>query len=173
MEIQKEIDSKNSQAYLTDSDQRYIKKLKGKLRDEKIFDKYEFLFKKETFSDSGNDDWGEPNSMEKLDNRDYSLEDIVDMPVESDWVSEDKTADVDNFPMNPVKTITIKKKAQNREKPKDIEIQEYAETLYEQYGFGTGYEKSLFIAELSEKYPGLDNYEKYYDRIKLFQELGI
>lgn len=75
--------------------------------------------------------------------------------------------------MNPVKTITIKKKAQNREKPKDIEIQEYAETLYEQYGFGTGYEKSLFIAELSEKYPGLDNYEKYYDRIKLFQELGI
>lgn len=119
--------------------------------------------------------------MEKLDNRDYSLEDIVDMPVENDLVSEpekitvseDKTADIDSFPMNPVKTITIKKKAQNREKPKDIEIQEYAETLYEQYGFGTGYEKSLFIAELSEKYHGLDNYEKYYDRIKLFQELGI
>ncbi len=44
MEIQKEIDSKNSQTYLTDSDQRYIKKLKEKLRDEKIFDKYEFLF---------------------------------------------------------------------------------------------------------------------------------
>ena len=62
---------------------------------------------------------------------------------------------------------------QNREKPNDIEIQEYAETLYEQYGFGTGYEKSLFIAELSEKYPGLDNYEKYYDRIKLLREMGI
>ena len=110
---------------------------------------------------SDNDNWGEPNSMEKLSDGDYSLEDIVDMPVESNLVSEpekltvseDKTADIDSFPMNPVKTITIKKKAQNREKPKDIEIQEYAETLYEQYGFGTGYEKSLFIAELSEKYP--------------------
>lgn len=181
MEIQKEIDSKNSQTYLTDSDQRYIKKLREKLRDEKVFDKYEFLFKKEASSDSGNDNWGEPNSMEKLGDKDYSLEDIVDIPVENDLVSEpeklivseDKTADVDSFPMNPVKTIIIKKKAQNREKPKDIEIQEYAEILYEQYGFGTGYEKSLFIAELSEKYPGLDNYEKYYDRIKLFQELGI
>lgn len=175
MEIQKEIDSKNSQTYLTDSDQRYIKKLKEKLRDEKIFDKYEFLFKKEMYSDSGNDDWGEPNSMEKLDNRDYSLEDIVDMPVENDLVSEPEklTVSEDSFPMNPVKTITIKKKAQNREKPKDIEIQEYAETLYEQYGFGTGYEKSLFIAELSEKYPGLDDYEKYYNRIKLFREMGI
>lgn len=124
-------------------------------------------------SKSGNDNWGEPNSMEKLSDGDYSLEDIVDMPIESDLVSKDKTADVDNFPMNPVKTITIKKKTQNREKPKDIEIQEYAETLYEQYGFGTGYEKSLFIVELSEKYPGLDNYEKYYDRIKLFREMGI
>lgn len=122
---------------------------------------------------SGNDDWGEPNSMEKLSDGDYSLEDIVDMPIESDLVSKDKMADVDNFPMNPVKTITIKKKTQNREKPKDVEIQEYAETLYEQYGFGTGYEKSLFIVELSEKYPGLDNYEKYYDRIKLFREMGI
>lgn len=88
MEIQKEIDSKNSQTYLTDSDQRYIKKLKEKLRDEKVFDKYEFLFKKEMPSDSDNDDWGEPNSMERLDDGDYSLEDIGDMPVESDLVSE-------------------------------------------------------------------------------------
>lgn len=127
------------------------------------------------------DDWGEPNFVEKLSNEDYSLEDIVDMPVESDLASEpeksitseDKSDDVDTFPMNPVKTITIKKKEQNREKPQDIKIQEYAETLYEQYGFDTGYEKSLFIAELSEKYPGLDNYEKYYNRIKLFREMGI
>ena len=127
------------------------------------------------------DDWGEPNSMEAEENN-FTIEEILDMPLENDLVSEpekltvseDKTADVDNFPMNPVKTITIKKKTQNREKPKDIEIQEYAETLYEQYGlFDTGYEKSLFIAELSEKYPGLDNYEKYYDRIKLLREMGI
>lgn len=126
------------------------------------------------------DDWGEPNSMETQDNN-FSIEEILNMPIENDLVSEsekltvfeDKTADVDTFPVNPVKTITIKKKTQNREKPKDIEIQEYAETLYEQYGFGTKYEKSLFIAELSEKYPGLDNYEKYYDRIELFREMGI
>lgn len=132
-------------------------------------------------SKSDYDNWGKSNFMEKLSDGDYSLKDIVDMPIESDLVSEpkkltvseDKTADVDNFPMNPVKTITIKKKTQNREKPKDIEIQEYAETLYEQYGFGTGYEKSLFIAELSEKYPGLDNYEKYYDRIKLLRDMAI
>lgn len=131
--------------------------------------------------ESDNDDWGEANFVEKLSNEDYSLEDIVDMPVESDLVSEpeksitseDISVDIDTFPMNPVKTITLKKKIQNREKPKDIEIQEYAETLYEQYGFGTGYEKSLFIAELSKKYPSLDNYEKYYDRIKLFCEMGI
>lgn len=126
------------------------------------------------------DDWGEPNSMETQDNN-FSIEEILNMPIENDLVSEsekltvfeDKTADVDTFPVNPVKTITIKKKTKNREKPKDIEIQEYAETLYEQYGFGTKYEKSLFIAELSEKYPGLDNYEKYYDRIELFREMGI
>lgn len=67
---------------------------------------------------SDSDDWGEPNFMEKLGNEDYSLEDIVDMPVESDLVSENKSVDVDTFPMNPVKTITIKKKTQNREKPK-------------------------------------------------------
>lgn len=124
---------------------------------------------------SDNDNWGEPNSMEKLSDGDYSLEDIVDMPVENDLVSEPEklTVSEDSFPMNPVKTITIKKKAQNREKPKDIEIQEYAETLYEQYGFGTGYEKSLFIAELSEKYPGLDDYEKYYNSAKKLHDLSV
>ena len=113
--------------------------------------------------------------MEKLSDGDYSLEDIVDMPVENDLVSEPEklTVSEDSFPMNPVKTITIKKKAQNREKPKDIEIQEYAETLYEQYGFGTGYEKSLFIAELSEKYPGLDDYEKYYNSAKKLHDLSV
>lgn len=132
---------------------------------------------------SDSSDWGEPVAIniEDSENNDFSIEEILDMPVESDLVSEpeksitteDKSDDIDTFPMNPLKTITIKKKEQNREKPKDIEIQEYAETLYEQYGFGTGYEKSLFIAELSKKYPGLDNYEKYYDRIKLFRGMGI
>ena len=47
------------------------------------------------------------------------------MPVESDLlskseksaISEEKSADVDTIPMNPVKIITIKKKEQNKEIP--------------------------------------------------------
>ena len=72
-EIQKEIDSKNSQTYLTNSDQRYIEKLKEKLRDEKVFDKYEFLFKKQISPDT--DDWGEPVSMDIEDNN-FTVEEI-------------------------------------------------------------------------------------------------
>lgn len=129
---------------------------------------------------SDSDDWGKPTPMDTEDN-DFTVEEILDMPIESDLtqepekspVSENKNIEENMVPMNPVKTITIKKKTQNREKPKDIEIQEYAETLYEQYGYGTEYEKSLFIVELAEKYPGLDNYEKYYDRIKLLREMGL
>ena len=155
-EIQKEIDSKNSQTYLTDSDLRYIKKLKEKLRDEKVFDKYEFLFKKQMSPDP--DDWGEPVSMDVEDN-DFSVEDILDMPTESDLVSEpeqlaiskEKSADADTFPMNPVKTITIKKKEQNKEIPLEVKIQQYADDLYEQHGYDTEYEKSIFIVELAEK----------------------
>ena len=180
MEIQKEIDSKNSQTYLTDSDQRYIKKLRGKLRDEKVFDKYEFLFNKEMSSDSDSDDWGEPNSMEAEENN-FIIEEILDMPLENDLVSEpekltvseDKTADVDTFPMNPVKIITIKKKEQNREIPLEVKIQQYADDLYEQHGYGTEYEKSIFIVELAEKFPGFDDYEKYYNNAKKLHDLSV
>ena len=127
------------------------------------------------------DDWGGSNSMEKLSDGDYSLEDIVDMPVESDLVSEpekltvseDKTADVNTFPMNPVKTIAIKKKGQNREIPLEVKIQQYADDLYEQHGYGTEYEKSIFIAELSEKFPGLDDYERFYISAKKLHDLSV
>lgn len=127
------------------------------------------------------DDWGGSNSMEKLSDGDYSLEDIVDMPVESDLVSEpekltvseDKTADVNAFPMNPVKTIAIKKKGQNREIPLEVKIQQYADDLYEQHGYGTEYEKSIFIAELSEKFPGLDDYERFYISAKKLHDLSV
>ena len=119
--------------------------------------------------------------MEKLSDGDYSLEDIVDMPVESDLVSEpekltvseDKTADVNTFPMNPVKTIAIKKKGQNREIPLEVKIQQYADDLYEQHGYGTEYEKSIFIAELSEKFPGLDDYERFYISAKKLHDLSV
>lgn len=126
------------------------------------------------------DNWGEPNSMDSGDN-DFTIEEILDLPVESDLVSEseesivseDKTVGVDAFSMNPVKTITIKKKEQNREIPLDIKIQQYADDLYEQHGYGTEYEKSIFIAELSEKFPGLDDYEKYYDSAKKLHDLSV
>lgn len=76
VEIQKEIDSKYSQTYLTDSDIRYIEKLKEKLRDETVFDKYDFLFEKQISFDIGNDDWEEPGSMDIVEDEDYNLEDF-------------------------------------------------------------------------------------------------
>lgn len=118
------------------------------------------------------DDWGEPNSMETQDNN-FSIEEILNMPIESDLVSEDKSVDIDSFPMNPVKIITIKKKEQKREIPLDVKIQQYADYLYGQHGYGTEYEKSIFIAELAEKFPGLDDYEKYYNSAKKLHDLSV
>lgn len=162
VEIQKSIDEKNTQKYLTDSDRRYIKKLEERLRDEKVFDKYGSLFDKQEFSTSSNDDWGEPDPMEK----DYPVEEIVDMPTMSD---------LQNTPMNPTKTVIIRKPVQKEtvQVPKDVIIQRYADDLYRQYADGTGNEKSIFIAELSEEYPGLDNYDRYYDNAKKFFELNV
>lgn len=118
------------------------------------------------------DDWGEFNSMETQDNN-FSIEEILNMPIESDLLSEDKSDDVDTFPMNPVKTITIKKKKQNRETPLEVKIQQYADDLYEQHGYSTEYEKSIFIVELAEKFPGLNDYEKYYNSAKKLHELSV
>ena len=118
------------------------------------------------------DDWGESNSMETEDNK-FIVEEILDMPIQSDLISEDKDADVDTFPMNPVKTITIKKKEQNREIPLDVKIKQYADDWYEQPGYGIEDEKSIFIVELSEKFPGLNDYEKYYNRAKKYHEMGV
>ena len=162
VEIQKSIDEKNAQKYLTDSDRRYIKKLEEKLRDEKVFAKYDFLFNKQKFSPSCNDDWGEPDPLEK----DYPVEEIINMPTMSD---------LQNTPMNPVKTVIINKPVHKEtiQVPKDVIIQRYADDLYRQYADGTGNEKSIFIAELSEEYPGLDNYKRYYYNAKKFYELNV
>lgn len=153
-EIQKDIDSKNSQTYLTDSDKRYLEKLEKKIRDEKVFDKYNFLFMKQGSCAPDNDVWGEPDSIEK----DFSIDEILDMPT---------------IGANPTKIITIKKPIQkkNTSIPDDVIIQRYADNLYKEYG--SEYEKSLFIAELSEKFPGLVDYEKYWDRAKSFFELNV
>lgn len=126
---------------------------------------------------TNNDNWGEPNSMEK----DFTIEEILDMPVESGLVSKseestmskDTTVDVSIASMNPVKVITIKKKEQNREIPLDVKIQQYADDLYEKHGYGTEYEKSIFITELAEKFPGMDDYEKYYNSAKKLHDLSV
>lgn len=97
------------------------------------------------------DNWGEPTSMD----------------------SEDKTVDINTISTNPVKIITIKKKEQNREIPLEIKIQQYADDLYGQHGYGTDFEKSIFIAELAEKFPGLDDYEKYYNNAKKLHDLSV
>lgn len=161
MEIQKDIDDKKSQTCLTNSDLKYIKKLEGKLRNEKIFDKYVFLFGKQEVFNS-DDNWGEPDPMEK----DYPIEEILDMPTMSD---------VQNAPMNPTKVVKIKKPIQkeNMQVPDNVVIQRYADDLYRHHEDDTKYEKSMFIADLSEKYPGLDDYEKYYYNAKRFFELDV
>lgn len=134
-----------------------------------------FLFmkvKKKNKNKITSDDWGEPNSMEAEDNN-FTIEEILDMPIQSDLILENKTSNVDTIPMNPVKIITIKKKEQNREIPLEVKIQQYADDLYEQYGYGTEYEKSIFIVELAEKFPGLDDYEKYYNNAKKLYDLSV
>lgn len=129
------------------------------------------------------DDWGESVAMNTEDSgdNDFTIKEILNMPVESDLVlepekptlSEDKSVNVDTFPMNPVKTITIKKKEQKREISLDVKIQQYADYLYGQHEYGTEYEKSIFIAELAEKFPGLDDYEKYYNSAKKLHDLSV
>lgn len=123
------------------------------------------------------DQWGETDSMDK----DFSIEEMLDMPTVNDIksnpkVSEmnmDKTVEATNTTItNPVKVITIKKPAQkDNVVPDDVIIQRYADNLYKEQG--NECEKSLFILELAEKFPGIDDYEKYWDRAKSFFELNV
>ena len=136
--------------------------------------------KKEKTGDSMNvssDQWGEPDPMEK----DFSIEEMLDMPTVNDIksnpkVSEmnmDKTVEATNTTItNPVKVITIKKPVQkDNVVPDDVIIQRYADNLYKEYS--NECEKSLFILELCEKFPGIDDYEKYWDRAKSFFDLNV
>ncbi len=81
--IQKEIDAKYSQEYLTDSDKRWIAKLKEQLRDGSVFGQFGFLTSSSNESD---DNWGEPNTMEN----DFTIEEMLDMPVMDDEIGEPK-----------------------------------------------------------------------------------
>lgn len=81
--IQKEIDAKNAQEHLTDSDKVWIRKLKEQLREENIFEQFDFL-KEGCFLNEVDDNWGEPVPME----HDFSVEEMLDMPVMGDEFDE-------------------------------------------------------------------------------------
>ncbi len=63
--LQEEIDAKHAQEYMTDSDRRWVEKLESQIKDESVFEQFDFL--------KDNDNWGEPI--------DFSVEEIMDMPV--------------------------------------------------------------------------------------------
>lgn len=63
--LQKEIDAKHAQEYMTDSDRRWVENLKSQIKDESIFQQFDFL--------KDDDNWGEPI--------DFSVEEILELPV--------------------------------------------------------------------------------------------
>lgn len=97
--LQSDIDKKNSQSYLSYSDQEWVKNLESQIRDTLIFEQFDFLNGEPKVSD---DQWGEQI--------DFSLEEILDMPtaceVQSDLTKKGSVADsnlhseVDNSKMD-------------------------------------------------------------------------
>ncbi len=63
--LQEEMDAKHAQEYMTDSDRRWVEKLESQIKDEGIFEQFDFL--------KDDDNWGEPI--------DFSVEEMLDMPV--------------------------------------------------------------------------------------------
>lgn len=109
------------------------------------------------------DIWGEPDSLSE----DYSVERILDMSVVNE-VIEKENPDVDFH--NKVVTIQKPIKSKEVQIPLDIEIQRYADKLLED---DNNYPKSMFLLDLAEKFPELDDYKKYYRRAKMYRELNI
>ena len=70
--LQEEIDAKHAQEYMTDSDRRWVEKLESQIKDESIFEQFDFL--------KDDDNWGEPI--------DFSVEEILDMPTDCDAQSD-------------------------------------------------------------------------------------
>ena len=66
--LQEEIDAKHAQEYMTDSDRRWVENLESQIKDESIFEQFDFL--------KDDDNWGEPI--------DFSVEEILDIPIEGE-----------------------------------------------------------------------------------------
>lgn len=63
--IQSEIDTKRKQAYMTESDKAWVEKLKSKLRNVSVFEQFDFLKLVTNISETSDNQWGEPDSMER------------------------------------------------------------------------------------------------------------
>ena len=72
--LQSEIDKKNSQSYLSYSDQAWVENLESQIRDTLIFEQFDFLNTQNGNADETSD-WGEPDPM-----IDFSVEEMLDMP---------------------------------------------------------------------------------------------
>lgn len=81
--LQQEIDAKYAQEYMTDSDKRWVENLKSQIKDESIFEQFDFL--------KVDDNWGEPNTMEK----DFTIEEMLDMPTEGEVQNEPTLTNID------------------------------------------------------------------------------
>lgn len=73
--LQKEIDEKHAQSYMSYSDEAYVEKLESQMREVSIFEQFDFLNSQPVSSDQ----WGEPDPM-----IDFSIEEILDMPTLTD-----------------------------------------------------------------------------------------
>ncbi len=86
--LRQEIDAKYAQEYMTDSDRRWVAKLESQIKDESVFEQFDFL--------KDDDNWGKPVSME----HDFSIEEILDMDGECEVQSESVIANTDCFGHN-------------------------------------------------------------------------
>lgn len=73
--LQKEIDEKHAQSYMSYSDEAYVEKLESQMREVSIFEQFDFLNSQPVSTDQ----WGEPDPM-----IDFSIEEILDMPTLTD-----------------------------------------------------------------------------------------
>ncbi|MCI6422005.1 MAG: hypothetical protein MR816_08095 [Blautia sp.] len=88
--LQSDIDKKNSQSYLSYSDQEWVKNLESQIRDTLIFEQFDFLTSSPNGEKDETGDWGEPDPM-----IDFSVEEILDMPT------------VCEIQMNPTKKVSV------------------------------------------------------------------
>lgn len=93
--LQSDIDSKNRQDYLTESDKAWVEKLESQIRDTLIFEQFDFL--NDNSQDGNADDWGEQI--------DFSVEEILDMPTLSEVQMNPTKCEVHSEPSNPVEKL--------------------------------------------------------------------